>query len=111
MCWRRPRAPLPPPPSQTPGGAQDDNNVNTSNHSQQALTTNKAKTSDGDITVAAAVAISHLQGTTTASIDLQCRHGSDRQQCAQRGGQRQRKREPLPPAKVLAGPASRLLWQ
>ena len=53
----------------TPGGAEDDNGANTDNQTQQALSDNNASTSDGDLTIAAAVAVSHTQGTTEAFVD------------------------------------------
>jgi len=53
----------------TPGGSQDDNDDSTQNDSQKALQNNNAKTSDGDLTIAAAVAVSHVGGTTSALVD------------------------------------------
>jgi outer membrane protein OmpA-like peptidoglycan-associated protein len=51
----------------TPGGAEDKGQTN--NKSQQELAKNKAATSDGDFTLAAAVAVSHVGGTTNAFVD------------------------------------------
>ncbi len=51
----------------TPGGAEDEGQ--TDNPSQQALEDNDAKTSDGDLTIAAAVSVSHVQGNTNAFVD------------------------------------------
>ena len=53
----------------TPGGANDDNNSNTNNPSQQGLSGSNASTSDGDVTIAAAIALGFVDGTTNARVD------------------------------------------
>ena len=53
----------------TAEGATDDGDAGTTTAGQQTLADNNAETSDGDVTLAATVAVSTLSGDTTARVD------------------------------------------
>ena len=52
----------------TSGGATEDGDAGTTTEGQQTLSDNNASTSDGDVTLAAAVAVASLSGDTMATV-------------------------------------------